>query len=267
MTCVILISESFYPLLFEPEVAITAHSNSDLNDKNNLVMQTNLKSVLSFWSRFARENKIGYIAHQGTAMTIFRDGKLPPWEDDADCFFDSSSLKRLRHVLSTSHKQVKMFLGGQYGDSEGYLVEDKYFLMEPKVDNFGYWFKVFDLKFQHGKAGPPLCHLDLVDCSTPATLWCNSVGFRNFWDNWIITRPENCNNFLTRTCSSKEFSVECLLGDIPLRCSNASVTMDIVHTKYGKLWYERPYCFDTKRQKWIRQKTDSRGRRGNFDCI
>ena len=41
VTCVILISESF-----EPEVAITAHSNSDLNDKNNLVMQTNLKSVL-----------------------------------------------------------------------------------------------------------------------------------------------------------------------------------------------------------------------------
>ena len=263
---VILISESFHLLLFEPEVAVTAHSHTDLNDKNTLVMQTNLKSVLSFWSRFARGNKIYYIAHQGTAMTIFRDGKLPPWEDDADFFLPPSSMKRLRHVLSASHKLVKMFLGGQYGDSEGYLVEDRYFFTEPKVDIYGYWFKVFDLKFQHGKAGPPLCQIDLIDCSTPETLWCDSTGFLNDADNAYLRKPDNCKTFLTRTCSSPKFSIECLLDDIPFRCPNTSVSTEIVQTLYGKWWYERPYCFDTKRQTWIKRKTDSRGRKGNFNC-
>ena len=267
VTYVILVSESFQLLLFEPEVAITAHSHTDLNDKINLVLHTNLKSVLSFWGRFSRENKIYNIAHQGTALTIFRDGKLPPWEDDADFFLLPFSMKRLRHVLSTSYKQVKFFLGGQYGDSEGYLVEDRYFFTEPKVDLFGYWFKVFDLKFQHGKAGPPLCQIDLIDCSTPETIWCDSTGFLNDADNAYLRKPENCKNFLTRTCSSPKFSVECLLDDIPFRCPNASVSTEIVQTLYGKWWYERPYCFDTKRQNWIKRKTDSRGRKGNFNCI
>ena len=140
---------SFRLYILGPADAITSHARTSLNNKGTLVVHSNLKSVLAFWSLFSRENNVYNIAHQGTALTIFRDGKLPLWEDDADFFLPPASMKRLRNVLNSSSKKVRLFLSEHYGEIDGFLVQERYFFMEPKVTIFGYWFKVFDLVFRY----------------------------------------------------------------------------------------------------------------------
>ena len=241
----------------------THHTNLDLNSAVASTVHSNLGSLVSYWSQLAETNGIFYTTHAGTALAMYRDGEIPPWDDDVDIFLRHSEFSRLRSTLESIAKRTTTLVDLKRGFVQGYT-HKHYFFFEPKVDIFGYWFKMIDLEYRHGVAGSPLAEMDIIDCSTPETLWCDSAGFL---DEGSTGQRENgqCRKFLSKTCPPKKYAVKCMVGQTKFYCQNNTILKYLSEYLYGDKWYMRPFC--KLNGKWIKRKTDARGRKKkDFNC-